>query len=214
MQEKTRKNMDKNGRKRSQTRQKGNETRQKGNETSKKKKVSAGYLERAALHYLGRFSSSEKNLKDVLFRKIRRRNEDNAAPSEEQKQWVDDVIAKCCQYGYVDDTRYAKQRAESMLARGKPARMISMELARKGIAEDIRKSALKELSGDDQTDIDHKAAAAYVRRRRFGPFRRPDAPEGKAEKELAAMARAGFAYDLSRKMLELKIEEIEYILIG
>lgn len=196
------------------TYEKKSQTRQKGNQTRKKKKVTAGYLERAALHYLGRFSSSEKNLKDVLCRKIRRRNEDGRAPSDEQVQWVDDVVAKCRKYGYVDDARYARQRAESLLTRGKPVRMISMELARKGISETLRKTVLAELCEDDEIDPDHKAAAAYVRRRRFGPFRRQDAPEDKFDKELASMARAGFSYDLARKTLILSIEEIEYILLG
>lgn len=180
----------------------------------KPKKVTAGYLERAALHYLGRFSSSEKNLIDVLRRKIRRRNPDSSAPTDEQMQWVHDVVKKCRRYGYVDDDRYARQRAETLIARGKPARMIDMDLRQKGIADEIRAIVINALSEKSEVDLDVRAAAAYVRRRRFGPYRRPNAPPEKAEKELAALARAGFSYEISRRMLALSQNEIEDILIG
>lgn len=180
-----------------------------------RKKVSAGYLERAALHYLGRFSSSEKNLRDVLGRKIRRRNEGHAPPTAEQAAWVDEVVAKCVRFGYVNDTAYAEQRAELLLRRGKPARSIAQDLRQKGIAPDIIETILSALDDDEDTTLDRRAAAAYVKRRRFGAFRREDIPDidAKYQKELAAMARVGFGFDLSREILALSREEISDLLV-
>ncbi len=183
----------------------------------KPKKVTAAYLERAALHYLGRFNSSEKNLRDVLIRKIRRRNEGFAPPTDEQTSWLDDVVKKCVRYSYVDDQAYARQRAELLLRRGKPLRLIAQDLRHKGVgAEDIE-AALSALSGNAEVDADKRAAAAYIKRRRFGPFRRPiDDPERlreKTEKEMASMARAGFGYDLSRDLLKLETEELMDLLV-
>ncbi len=181
------------------------------------KKVTAGYLERAALHYLGRFSTSEANLKAVLIRKIRRRNESFAAPSDEQMAWVRDVVEKCVRYGYVDDSRYALQRAESMLRRGKPVRMITMDLKQKGISETTIASALEGLQQEASVDMNRSAAAAFVKRRRFGCFRRqiddPEVLTQKKEKELASMARAGFGFDVSKEMLALTEEEITELLV-
>ncbi len=193
------------------------ESSKKDGKTAKKgqkrpKKVTAGYLERAALHYLGRFSTSEKNLRDVLIRKIRRRNEAFASPTEEQLGWVDDVVKKCVRYNYVDDAAYARQRAELLLRRGKPVRMIAQDLRHKGVPENLARHAIAGLSDDADVDADRRAAAAYIKRRRFGAFRRemPDAEmvKSKIEKELASMARAGFGYELARDLLHLEVDDI------
>jgi len=179
----------------------------------KPKKVTAGYLERAAVHYLGRFSSSEQNLRNVLERKIRRRNENHAPATEEQQGWISDVVAKCVRYDYVDDNRYAAQRAEMLLKKGKPVRMIKQDLRHKGISADISAAAIAQLKGEDTVAIDQKAAAAYIKRRRFGPFRRETGADdvqmaAKREKELASMARSGFAYGLATEMLDWPADDI------
>jgi regulatory protein len=179
-------------------------------EAQRARKVSAAYLERAALHYLGRFASTEANLRKVLERKVRRRNEDGAAPSAEQQGWIDTVAAKCVRYGYVDDAAYARNRVEALVRKGKPVRMIAQDLRHKGVPEDIGRAALQAF-GDahDDVETDEKAAAAYAKRRRFGPFRRADrdTPE-KREKEKAAMMRAGFSYRLTQETLAASEEEL------
>ena len=180
---------------------------------AKPKKVTAAYLERAALHYLGRFNSSERNLANVLERKVRRRNENNAPANDEQKAWISDVVAKCVRFDYVDDTRYAAQRAEILLRRGKPVRMIKQDLMHKGVSAEISANALAELQGDEPDAADRKAAAAYIKRRRFGTFRRvintdSDQLAEKRKKELASMARAGFGYNLANEMLDTGVDDI------
>jgi len=174
-----------------------------------RRKVSEGYLERAALHYLGRFATTEANLRAVLERKIRRRNEDSAPPTDEQRGWVDTVVAKCVRYGYVDDATYARSRVEALIRKGKPTRMIAQDLRYKGVPSNIAEAALNEAREDGDVDADRQAAAAYVRRRRFGSFRRADRDvEGKLEKEKAAMMRAGFSYGLVAEVLAMSEDEI------
>lgn len=188
-------------------------SRRSGKKPAKPKKVSAAYLERAALHYLGRFNSSEKNLADVLERKVRRRNENHAPATEEQKDWIAEVVKKCVGYDYVDDNRYAAQRADMLLRRGKPVRMIKQDLRHKGISAEISSMVLTELEGEEPDTVDRRAAAAYIKRRRFGPFRRMMAAgreqqDAKRQKELASMARVGFGYALANEMLNLTEDEI------
>ncbi|MBO6503945.1 MAG: RecX family transcriptional regulator [Kordiimonadaceae bacterium] len=192
-----------------------NKNKTSGN--NRPKKVTAGYLERAALHYLGRFSTSQSNLEAVLVRKIRRRNEGFAAPSDEQLTWVKDVVSKCVKYGYVDDSRYAQQRAESMLRRGKPVRMIAMDLKQKGISEEEIATTIETLQEESNVDMNRSAAAAFIKRRRFGCFRRPiedrEALLQKQQKELASMARAGFGFEISKEILGLAEDEIIELLV-
>ncbi|UTW57737.1 RecX family transcriptional regulator [Kordiimonas sp. SCSIO 12603] len=180
---------------------------------AKPKKISEGYLERAALHYLGRFSSTEANLRSVLERKVRRRLEEGQEVSSEHRRWIADVAQKCVKYGYVDDALYAKSRYESLLRKGKPLRVISQDLRYKGVPQDIIQELFAAIQDEPEVDIDLSAAAAYAKRRRFGPFRRADRySEEKVEKERAAMMRAGFPYQMVQRILDATEEEIIQLL--
>lgn len=174
-----------------------------------KKKVTEGYLERAALHYLGRFSATEAYLKQVLERKVCRRNEDYAPASAEQLEWITSVAAKCVRLGYIDDKQYAQNRFGSLLRKGKPRRAIEQDLRHKGVPEEVVTNLLREADEDPDRNLDMSAAAAYVKRRRFGPFRRDDkTTDERIEKERASMMRAGFPYRIVSKLLESTEDDV------
>ncbi len=54
---------------------------------------------------------------------------------------------------------------------------------------------------------DPAAALACARRRRLGPYRPPTERKPKREKDLASLARAGFAYDIARRVVEAETAE-------
>lgn len=177
-----------------------------------KKPVTEAYLERAALHYLERFSSTEANLCRVLERKVKRRL-DGDVFTREHVDWIEACAQKCVKYGYVDDIRYAENRFASLLRKGKPLRTIAQDLRYKGVPQEIVESLLSEARENEDTNPDLQAAAAYVRRRRFGAFRRADRmSEEKIEKEKASMMRAGFSYELVRRTLEANEDELMALL--
>lgn len=175
--------------------------------TATSKPVSKAYLERAAIYYLERYSSSAKNLERVLIRKIRRRNENHAEPSSDQLEWVGEVCQKCAHLGYVDDSRYARMRASSMHRAGKPDRTIKLDLRHKGVSEQNITEALQYLKDEEGQNTDRLAAVTYARRRRFGPFRTKEGDETKMQKEIASMARAGFKYDDVKKVVQAESVE-------
>ena len=180
----------------------------------KPKKVSAEYLERAAFYYLGRFASSRRNLERILERKVRRRHADFAPASEEEKGWIIAVADKCQALGLVDDQEYAAQKARSMHRAGRSIRRIRGELNAKGVGEDDIRAALAALiDADECGDADRAAAVTFARRRKFGPYGRLRIgadridEETRKRRQLAAFARAGFPYELARKILAAENEE-------
>ncbi|GHF25286.1 hypothetical protein GCM10017044_20080 [Kordiimonas sediminis] len=184
-------------------------------EKKKQKPVTEAYLERAALHYLGRFMSSKANLVQVLSRKVQRRT-DSFDIDSEHRDWIVSVADKCERLGYINDATYAATRAEALLRRGKPGRMIQQDLRHKGIDPDLIDQAITALPGaeEDSISADEIAAAAYLKRRGFGAYRRTDRTYGpeKHEKEIASMARAGFSYDVCKRILNLTRDELEILL--
>lgn len=173
------------------------------------KPVTEAYLDRAAVHYLGRFASTHANLMKVLERKIRRRNEEHAPATDEQLGWVRAVADQCVEYGYIDDALYARQRLTGLLRKGKPLKVITQDLRHKGVPDEIAQTILSEATSDNDKDMDLLAAAAYVRRRRFGAFRRAEYDTAeKLKKEKAAMMRAGFSYGMITKILAANEDEL------
>jgi regulatory protein len=159
--------------------------------------VSAALIERWALAYLERFSSSAANLRRVLLRRVRRYGVEDEGPA---RAGIDMVVEKLRGLGAIDDVAYAAGRARSRLRRGQSLRKIRAGLADKGVAAADVGTALAGLEGN----LDLAAACAFARRRRLGPFRRGEADPGR---ELAAFARAGFTRAVAEAVLGCVDEE-------
>jgi regulatory protein len=70
--------------------------------------------------------------------------------------------------------------------------------------------AEREAAPEGEADaIEAQAARAYAKRRRIGPFRRPGTREAHRDRDLGAMARAGFPYGLARATIEAEEETDE-----
>jgi regulatory protein len=164
-------------------------------------KITPSYMENAALHYLERFSSSRANLRRVLMRKADRSLAHWGGERPEAAQVVDAVIAKLAGLGYLDDGAYAETKARALHRRGGSARVIRATLAAKGVEADIAEAALETLA-ESHPVPDRAAAIALARRRRLGPFRPADQRKGCRDRDLAALGRAGFAWDICRAVID------------
>ena len=165
------------------------------------RKVSPKSLESAALHYLERFASSAENLRRVLMRRVIKSSRAHDIDLEEAAGWVDGIVERYARSGLLDDRRYAENLAHSLSRRGAATRAIRARLMQKGVATDDIDHAIAALS-EETGDADLTAALALIRRRRLGPHRDPDTRANFRDRDLAALARAGFSYDLARKVIE------------
>lgn len=158
-------------------------------EPNARQPVDAALLEKWALFYLERFSSSAANLRRVLLRRVRRRLGPDQMAGAETLAAIDALVARYCNAGLIDDAAYAAGRARERLRRGQSLRTIRAALAAKGVAAEDAAAAIAALT-EDAPDPELAAACAFARRRRLGPFRRVAA--GDRNRDLAAFARAGF----------------------
>jgi regulatory protein len=165
------------------------------------KRITRAYLEHAALAYLERFSSSAENLRRVLMRKVERSCRHHDEDPSAFAGLVGEVVERCARNGLVDDRRYAEGRIASLRRRGGSTRAIAARLGRKGVERDVIEAALAAEGTDDEA-----AAQAFARRRRLGPYRTGDRAAYR-EKDLAALARAGFAYATARAVVDGTAED-------
>ncbi|MBO6935141.1 MAG: RecX family transcriptional regulator [Deltaproteobacteria bacterium] len=159
----------------------------------RRKPVDRKALEAAALRYLSQRGASRAQLARVLRRRVdrdaRRREEE---PPPEADEWIEEVLGKMEGWGYLDDAKFAVDKAKAMRRRGASRRKIQAKLAEKGIDRELADEAL----GEEDRDAERAAADKLVKRRRFG--RDPE----RRQKELAALARAGFSYDVAKAALD------------
>ena len=90
---------------------------------------------------------------------------------------------------------------------GKSKRAIAQKLSQKGIAKTDDAAAVAEAD-------DLYAAVVLARKRAFGPFRKIDLDEKRTTKELSAFARAGFSFELGKRVFAMSFDEAEEILIA
>lgn len=162
-------------------------------------------LTRVALAYLERFAASTEMLRRVLNRRVRRAVEAGLIQPEPGRALVEAVVAKAMRSGLVEDRGFAEMRAGSLFRRGGSPRRIAEDLAAKGIDRDVIEATLEGLRRDS-ADPALEAAVALARRRRLGPWRSGDR-DTFYDRDMAVLARAGFGFDVARKVLDAEDPE-------
>ncbi|MET4734925.1 regulatory protein [Thalassospira sp. MBR-102] len=190
-------------------------------EPKKPRRVTRDYLMNYAIWYLERFAASRARLEKLMRGKIRLSVAEYGTDPQEAEEWMKSVLNTCENAGFINDTAYAKGRARSLLRKGKAMRVIAADLNARGIASDMIDDTITDLRQEaDQaayedvrgTDPNLAAAAAYARRRRLGPFRRPEQRDEKRDKDLAALARQGFGYDTATRIIDGDLDHLSDLL--
>ncbi len=169
------------------------------------KKATARSIENAALHYLGRYAASKAHLRRVLMARVQRSAYHHGTDEGEGAKFVDAVIEKFERLGYLDDKAFAAMRARSLYTRGTPLRGIRFKLAQQGVEEADVESALAVLVEEEGVaEPDLAAAVKLAERRRLGPFgdQDPETLDARRNRDLGRLARAGFSYDIAKRVIE------------
>lgn len=165
-------------------------------------------LEQAAFAYLERYASSAENLRRVLMRRVERAARAEATTREEGRARVDAVIAKLEANRLLDDRQYAEARARSLSRQGRSKARIAQRLAAKGVDSETVDAAVESVVEDGHSDL--RAALTLARKRRLGPFRTKADRKERRERDLAALGRAGFSFEIAKRVIDAEsVETLE-----
>lgn len=177
----------------------------RGRQIRRLKPVTAKSLENAAKYYLERFAASTDKLRAVLARKVERTRRRGGTVLENADQTIEAIVGRYVQAGLLDDRRYAETKAQSLRRRGDSARRIRLKLKMAGIDDDGAAAALAQAAdemGDDNSASELRAALRLAERRRLGPYRPTATRKDMRQRDIAAMARAGFSSDVARRVID------------
>ena len=166
--------------------------------------ITAKYLQNAAAFYLERYPSSAEGLRRVLNRRVAKAKMLDAPIMDNVQQAIEAVVAKFVDAGVIDDKAFAQTKARSLHRRGTSSRLTRQKLKMAGVDSDTLDRAMNGLDLELDTNPaqrEWQAAVALARRRRLGPFRQKERKEHR-DRDLAAMARGGFEYQLAKRVID------------
>jgi regulatory protein len=164
-----------------------------GQRTSRPRKPLNGErLHELALFYVGKFATTRAKLTYYLNRKLRERGWEGDSPPE-----VERLVERLASSGLVDDALYALSKSRSLSERGYGVARVRQSLRAAGVGEEDG-TAAHELAVEEAAS----AALRYARRRRIGPYADIAPDRGGRERALAAMIRAGHAFEMARIIVD------------
>lgn len=167
--------------------------------------ITAKYLQNAATFYLERYPSTAEGLRRVLNRRVRRAEMTEAPVMDNVQEAISAIVAKFVDAGVIDDKAFAQTKARALHRRGTSTRLTRQKLKMAGVDGDTLDQAIAGLDQELDTDPERRerqAAQSLARRKRLGPFRTVGDRKEHRLRDLAALARAGFAYDVARKVID------------
>ncbi len=170
------------------------------------KEVTASRLHNQALHYLDQFPTTAGKMRNVLINKTKKAAAFHEQDWDEILKIIDLEIERLKKAGILNDKLFAESKARVLARRGKSVRMIKASLNEFQIDEDNIDHAVAEL-GSNEYQADLQSAINYVRRRKFGPYREEAKRRERRDKDMAALARVGYSYDIVKKVIDAETEE-------
>ena len=146
-----------------------------------------------AIDYLSKYDSSKNNLISVLKRKILRLKITNLEKSK-LIDLIESIIIKLEKNKFIDDDRYSSTKILSLSNSGKSKNFIFNYLIKKGVNKSQIQNNLN-LVQKDNDNWELNSAKIFAKKKKLLEKNQS------YEKNLAKMARAGFSYDICKKIL-------------
>ena len=128
------------------------------------------------------------------------------ARKKDVNKLVDIVLSDLEKNRFINDQFYSESKAKSMIQRGNSINKIRNYLIGKGINETFIKDTVDKIK-EDNLDQDFFSAIKLCKKKRIGP-NRDEANRGLFyKKDIGVLARAGFDFEVSRRVMELEKEE-------
>ncbi len=169
-------------------------------------------LRRSAMNYVERYECSISGFISVLRRKIYQSSLLHKINVEELYEEIPSIVQEFQNNNWSNDERFAENRARALFRDGASLQAIRFKLIEKGIPANLAEQTIETLADETElskSDIDLAAAISYAQKRRIGPFRLNNDAEENKDKDLGALARRGFSFEIASKVLSTAKEELE-----
>jgi len=158
-----------------------------------------------ATAYVEKFAPSKQQLKTYLLKKYLK-----TKATHQKKGNISDLIDIVTEdlenSKFINDKFYSDSKAKSLLQKGSSINKIRNYLFNKGIGEKYIKNTINKINEKNE-DQDFFSAIKICKKKRIGPSRDENNRPLFYKKDIGILARSGFNFEVSKRVMDLKKEE-------
>ena len=158
-----------------------------------------------ALAYIEKYAPSKQQLKTYLLKKYTKLSASDSRKKDLNKL-IDIVLSDLEKNKFINDQFYSDTKAKSMVKKGHSLNKIRNYLIGKGINREFIKDTVNKIQ-EDNSDQDFFSAIKICKKKRIGPARAEDNRTLFYKKDISLLARNGFDFETSKKVMNIEKEE-------
>jgi regulatory protein len=158
-----------------------------------------------AFGYVEKYAPSKQQLKTYLLKKYLKASVTNVK-KQDVVNLIDIVLSDLEKNSFINDKFYSDSKAKSMIQRGSSINKIRNYLIGKGINDEFIKDTVNKIK-DQNSDQDFFSAIKICKKKRIGPARTEDNRPLFYKKDISILARNGFDFETSKKVMDIKKED-------
>jgi regulatory protein len=158
-----------------------------------------------AYTYIEKYNPSKQQLRTYLFKKLMKK-EQSTTNKKEIFNLIDSVILTLIDQKFLSDKYYSDAKSKVFYKRGYSLNKIRYNLIKKGIDQKYIKDSISKIK-EKESDPDFFSAIKMCKRRRIGPVREENNRSLFYKKDISILARSGFSYEISKKVLNIPKSE-------
>ena len=167
--------------------------------------VTVDEMRNFALAYVDKYAPSKQQLRTYSLKKYLKLSVPNVK-KQDVTQLIDVVLSDLEKSKFINDKFYSQSKAKSMIQRGNSINKIRNYLIGKGINDQFIKETVNKIQ-EDNTDQDFFSAIKICKKKRIGPARTEDNRPLFYKKDISLLARNGFDFETSKKVMELQKDD-------
>ena len=167
-------------------------------------------LKDLAYSYLEKYNPSKQQLKIYLLKKYLTKIKGSKS-KKEVTEIINEIILNLEKNKILNDEMYSDSKARMFLRRGYSLNKINQSLRSKGIGDKYVKQSIDKIK-ENEIEPDFVSALKLCKRRRIGPLRPDNNRELFYKKDMGILARSGFSFDLSKRVLDLDTDEFKKLI--
>ena len=168
-------------------------------------KVTVEEMRNFAFTYVEKYAPSKQQLKTYLLKKYLKSSVPNVK-KKDVSDLIDVVLADLEKNRFINDKFYSDSKAKSMIQRGSSINKIRNYLIGKGINSEFIKDTVNKIQ-DENSDQDFFSAIKLCKKKRIGPARTDDNRPLFYKKDISLLARNGFDFETSKKIMDIEKED-------
>ena len=167
-------------------------------------------LKDLAYAYLEKYSPSKQQLKIFLLKKYLTKIK-GTKTKKEVSEIIDEILENLEKNRIINDELYSDSKARMFFCFFYSLNKIIQSLRSKGIENEYIKNSIDKIK-EDRIEPDFVSAIKLCKRRRIGALRPGANRELFYKKDMGILARGGFSFELSKRVLDLPLEEFNKLL--